>query len=84
MLTWQCPETALDPAAVKALGGGDARNFMGERRTAWQASFSSLYYCLRRGGCKCFYLVSAKVLFYQNLVELITSICGAFGLKVEV
>jgi len=62
LMSWQHPEVVLEGETVAALSK-DASGvaFMEARRLRWQASFRSLYYAMRNGTCKAFYMVTPKV-----------------------
>lgn len=61
LLSWQHPEAGFDAAVVALLNSEKAGKAMQQRRLHWQAAFQSLYYQLRSGKCRAFYLISSKV-----------------------
>ena len=60
LLSWQHPEACLEPLTF-ALFNGKQSDFIARRKLLWQRSFRSLYFALRSGSCKAFYVVLPKV-----------------------
>ncbi len=62
-MSWQHPEAPFEPETVAALNkdGAVGISLMESRRLRWQASFRSLYYAMRNGKCRAFYLITPKV-----------------------
>ncbi|KAL3628163.1 hypothetical protein CASFOL_027209 [Castilleja foliolosa] len=68
--SWVYPQSILPHAVISALtsGAGGQTDFLSKRQQAWEDSFRSLYYMLRKKICKIFYVCSAQfvVMFTAN------------------
>ncbi|CAA0818777.1 Unknown protein [Striga hermonthica] len=56
--SWMYPQSILPLAAISALAS--APDFLSKRQQAWEDSFRSLYYMLRKRICKIFYVCSPQ------------------------
>ena len=72
LLSWQHPEAAFDGAVVALLNSEKAGKVMQQRRLQWQTSLQSLYYSLRTGKCKAFYIISSKVRALDFTVQVVS------------
>ncbi|GER26924.1 protein downstream neighbor of Son [Striga asiatica] len=56
--SWMYPQSTLPQAAISALASapGGKTDFLSKRQQAWEDSFRSLYYMLRKKICKLFYV----------------------------
>ncbi|KAI3443343.1 hypothetical protein Pfo_000008 [Paulownia fortunei] len=60
--SWVHPQSTLPRAAISALTSvsGGQMDFLSKRQQAWEDSFRSLYYMLRKKICKIFYVCSVQ------------------------
>ncbi|PIN22907.1 hypothetical protein CDL12_04373 [Handroanthus impetiginosus] len=60
--SWVYPQSTLPRAAISALTSlpGGQVDFLSKRQQAWEDSFRSLYYMLRKKVCKIFYVCSGQ------------------------
>ncbi|GER41831.1 protein downstream neighbor of Son [Striga asiatica] len=58
--SWMYPQSILPLAAISALASAPG-DFLSKRQQAWEDSFRSLYYMLRKKICKLFYVCSPQV-----------------------
>ncbi|KAG8376834.1 hypothetical protein BUALT_Bualt09G0105100 [Buddleja alternifolia] len=60
--SWVHPQSTLPRAAISALtsASGGQMDFLSKRQQAWEDSFRSLYYMLRKKICKLFYVCCAQ------------------------
>ncbi|KAJ7549899.1 hypothetical protein O6H91_07G073900 [Diphasiastrum complanatum] len=73
--TWVYPQSLLPPSVLSAMVSqeiGPEKNFLAQRRRAWEDSFCSLYHMFRNSLCSLFYLCAQSfvVLFIDG------GICG--------
>uniref|UniRef100_A0A5B6YNX2 Protein downstream neighbor of Son n=1 Tax=Davidia involucrata TaxID=16924 RepID=A0A5B6YNX2_DAVIN len=62
--SWVYPQSSLPPSVISALTlsavDGVETDFLSKRRLAWEDSFRSLYYMLRKNVCNIFYVCTAQ------------------------
>ncbi|KAA8518426.1 hypothetical protein F0562_015900 [Nyssa sinensis] len=62
--SWVYPQSSLPPAVISALSlsaaEGVQMDFLSKRQLAWEDSFRSLYYMLRKDACKIFYACTSQ------------------------
>ncbi|XP_074304798.1 uncharacterized protein LOC141639624 [Silene latifolia] len=61
--SWIYPQSSLPASVISVLSssnGGAEMDFLGKRQLAWEDSFRSLYYMLRKSGCNIFYVCASQ------------------------
>ncbi|KAK9096124.1 hypothetical protein Sjap_021621 [Stephania japonica] len=61
--SWVFPQSSLPPSVISALNLSAAQgetDFLFKRQVAWEDSFRSLYYMLRKNACDIFYVSTSK------------------------
>ncbi|XP_059278474.1 uncharacterized protein LOC132032782 [Lycium ferocissimum] len=82
--SWMYPQSPLPPSVISALtlsaSAGGQLDFLSERQLAWQDSFRSLYYMLRRNVCSIFYVCTAQfvIMFTSSYSEEKRCVCNAY------
>ncbi|KAJ8443259.1 hypothetical protein Cgig2_010154 [Carnegiea gigantea] len=63
LISWTYPQSLLQPSFLSALSssiGGVETDFLNKRKLAWEDSFRSLYYMLRKSRCDLFYVFTSQ------------------------
>ncbi|XP_059668609.1 uncharacterized protein LOC132313713 [Cornus florida] len=64
LYSWVYPQSSLPPSVISALtlsaAEGVQMDFLSKRHLAWEDSFRSLYYMLRKNACNMFYVCTAQ------------------------
>ncbi|KAK9162351.1 hypothetical protein Syun_003253 [Stephania yunnanensis] len=63
LYSWVFPQSSLPPSVISALNLSAAQgetDFLLKRQVAWEDSFRSLYYMLRKNACDIFYVSTSK------------------------
>ncbi|KAK4736516.1 hypothetical protein R3W88_000213 [Solanum pinnatisectum] len=82
--SWMYPQSPLPPSVISALtlsaSAGGQLDFLSERQLAWQDSFRSLYYMLRKNVCSIFYVCTAQfvIMFTSSYSEENKHVCNAY------
>lgn len=82
--SWMYPQSPLPPSVISALtlsaSAGGELDFLSERQLAWQDSFRSLYYMLRKNACSIFYVCTAQfvIMFTSSYSEENKCVCNAY------
>lgn len=82
--SWMYPQSPLPPSVISALtlsaSAGGQLDFLSERQLAWQDSFRSLYYMLRKNVCSIFYVCTAQfvIMFTSSYSEENRCVCNAY------
>lgn len=82
--SWMYPQSPLPPSVISALtlsaSAGGQLDFLSERQLAWQDSFRSLYYMLRKNVCSIFYVCTAQfvIMFTSFCSEENKCVCNAY------
>ncbi|CAN4113912.1 unnamed protein product [Withania somnifera] len=82
--SWMYPQSPLPPSVISALtlsaSAGGELDFLSERQLAWQDSFRSLYYLLRKNACSIFYVCTAQfvIMFNSSYSEENKCVCNAY------
>ncbi|XP_017244417.1 uncharacterized protein LOC108216227 [Daucus carota subsp. sativus] len=83
--SWVYPQSSLPPAVISALAlagtEGGQMDFLSKRQSAWEDSFRSLYYMLRKNACNIFYVCTAQfvVMFTSaNILKEGKVTCNAY------
>ncbi|KAK4380679.1 hypothetical protein RND71_002541 [Anisodus tanguticus] len=82
--SWMYPQSPLPPSVISALtlsaSAGGQLDFLSERQLAWQDSFRSLYYMLRKNVCSIFYVCTAQfvIMFTSSYSEENGCVCNAY------
>ncbi|KAF6169922.1 hypothetical protein GIB67_034314 [Kingdonia uniflora] len=61
--SWMYPQSSLPPTVISALNlsaGHGEMDFLSKRQLAWEDSFRSLYYMLRKNMCNLFYVCTSQ------------------------
>lgn len=61
--SWIYPQSLLPPSVMSVLSssiGGGETDFLNKRKLAWEDSFRSLYYMLRKSRCDLFYVCTSQ------------------------
>jgi len=73
LISWTYPQSLLPPSFLSALSssiGGVETDFLNKRKLAWEDTFRSLYYMLRKSRCDLFYV------FTSQFVVMFTAVGG--------
>ncbi|XP_074370732.1 uncharacterized protein LOC141711919 [Apium graveolens] len=83
--SWVYPQSSLPPPVISALAlagtEGGQMDFLSKRQNAWEDSFRSLYYMLRKNVCNIFYVCTAQfvVMFTSaNISKEGKVVCNAY------
>lgn len=82
--SWVFPQSSLPPSVISALNLTSSRgelDFLSKRQMAWEDSFRSLYYMLRKSLCNIFYVFTSQfvVMFTAGHIQGKTErSCNAF------
>ncbi|XP_075095706.1 uncharacterized protein LOC107759942 isoform X2 [Nicotiana tabacum] len=81
--SWMYPQSPLPPSVISALtlsaSTGGQLDFLSERQLAWQDSFRSLYYMLRKNVCSIFYVCTAQfVVMFTSSYSEENCVCNAY------
>ncbi|KAK4371729.1 hypothetical protein RND71_007113 [Anisodus tanguticus] len=82
--SWMYPQSPLPPSVISALtlsaSAGGQLDFLSERQLAWQDSFRSLYYMLRKNVCSIFYVCTAQfvIMFTSSYSEENRCVCNTY------
>ncbi|MCL7039476.1 hypothetical protein MKW94_013217 [Papaver nudicaule] len=82
--SWVFPQSSLPPSVISAMNLTSSRgelDFLSKRQMAWQDSFRSLYYMLRKSMCNIFYVCTSQfvVMFTAGYIQGKTErSCNAF------
>ncbi|PHT30748.1 hypothetical protein CQW23_29668 [Capsicum baccatum] len=82
--SWMYPQSPIPPSVISALtlsaSVGGQLDFLSERQLAWQDSFRSLYYMLRKNVCSIFYVCTAQfvIMFTNSCSEENKCVCNAY------
>ncbi|KAL2895066.1 Protein downstream neighbor of son-like protein [Bienertia sinuspersici] len=82
--SWIYPQSSLPASVISVLSsstGGAEVDFLEKRQLAWEESFRSLYYLLRKSGCNIFYVCTSQFVVIFTAVEgkgKVKRICNAF------
>ncbi|KAK1404629.1 Protein downstream neighbor of Son [Heracleum sosnowskyi] len=83
--SWVYPQSSLPPPVISALAlagtEGGQMDFLSKRQNAWEDSFRSLYYMLRKNVCNIFYVCTAQfvVMFTSaNILKDGKVVCNAY------
>ncbi|XP_055818953.1 uncharacterized protein LOC129887759 isoform X2 [Solanum dulcamara] len=81
--SWMYPQSPLPPSVISALtlsaSAGGQLDFLSERQLAWQDSFRSLYYMLRKNVCSIFYVCTAQfVIMFTSSYSEDKCVCNAY------
>ncbi|CAN4089681.1 unnamed protein product [Withania somnifera] len=82
--SWMYPQSPLPPSVISALTMSasvrEQLDFLSERQLAWQDSFRSLYYMLRKNVCSIFYVCTAQfvIMFNSSYSEENKCVCNAY------
>ncbi|OIS95821.1 PREDICTED: protein downstream neighbor of Son-like [Nicotiana attenuata] len=81
--SWMYPQSPLPPSVISTLtlsaSMGGQLDFLSERQLAWQDSFRSLYYMLRKNVCSIFYVCTAQfVVMFTSSYSEENCICNAY------
>ncbi|XP_019249445.1 PREDICTED: protein downstream neighbor of Son-like isoform X2 [Nicotiana attenuata] len=81
--SWMYPQSPLPPSVISTLtlsaSTGGQLNFLSERQLAWQDSFRSLYYMLRKNVCSIFYVCTAQfVVMFTSSYSEENCVCNAY------
>lgn len=70
--SWIYPQSSLPASVISVLSsstGGAEMDFLDKRQLAWEDSFRSLYYMLRKSGCNVFYVCTSQFVVVFTAVE---------------
>ncbi|XP_021844016.2 uncharacterized protein [Spinacia oleracea] len=70
--SWIYPQSSLPASVISVLSsssGGAEMEFLEKRQLAWDDSFRSLYYMLRKSGCNIFYVCTSQFVVIFTAVE---------------
>ncbi|XP_021776028.1 protein downstream neighbor of son homolog isoform X2 [Chenopodium quinoa] len=82
--SWIYPQSSLPASVISVLSsssGGAEMDFLEKRQLAWEDSFRSLYYMLRKSGCNVFYVCTSQFVVIFTSVEgtgKVKRTCNAF------
>lgn len=73
--SWIYPQSLLPPSVMSVLSSSIGGDFLNKRKLAWEDSFRSLYYMLRKSSCDLFYVCTSQ------FVVMFTAVGGTLKSK---